>query len=238
MVSKTRLQRKREKDSLRQAFKYLLFVLVLLFLLIRFGLPALIKMSTFLGDLNSSNQPVEKQESLPILAPRLNPLPLATASAEINLSGYSQPGSTVKLFLRGISIEETTTDANGEFSFKSVHLKDGENEIYTEANDNQGKESGPSTTYKVTLDSEAPKLEISQPQDGQRFFDKDSPIIVAGKTEPGTDLTINNRFVLVKDDGTFTTTQSLTAGDNQIEVLVRDDAGNETKKSLKVNYTP
>lgn len=238
MVSKSRLQRKREKDSLRQAFKYLLLAFGLLFLLIRFGLPALIKMAAFLGDLNSSKQPIEKQESLPILAPRLNPLPLATSSAEINISGYSQPGSTVKLFLRGISVEETTTDAQGEFSFRQVHLKDGENEIYTEANDNQGQESGPSTTYKVTLDSEAPKLEISQPQDGQRFFDKDSPITVAGKTEAGTDLTINDRFVLVKDDGSFSATQSLNSRDNQIEVLVRDDAGNETKKSLKVNYTP
>jgi len=238
MVSKTRLQRKREKDSLRQAFKYLLLAFGLLFLLIRFGLPALIKMATFLGDINSSNQPIEKQESLPILAPRLNPLQLATASAEINISGYSQAGSTVKLFLRGISIEETTADANGEFSFKSVHLKDGENEIYAEANDNQGQESAPSTTYTVTLDSEAPKLELSQPEDGQRFFDKDSPITVSGKTEPGTDLTINNRFILVKDDGSFSATQSLSSGDNQIEILVRDDAGNETKKSLTVNYTP
>ncbi|MBU1322539.1 hypothetical protein KKE48_04565, partial [Patescibacteria group bacterium] len=73
MVSKTRLQRKREKDSLRQAFKYLLLVFGLLFLLIRFGLPALINMAAFLGDLNSSKQPIEKQESLPIMAPRLNP---------------------------------------------------------------------------------------------------------------------------------------------------------------------
>ena len=238
MVSKTRLQRKREKDSLKQAFKYLLLAFGLLFLLIRFGLPALINMAAFLGDINSSNQPIEKQESPPILAPRLNPLPMATVSAEINISGYSQPGSTVKLFLRGISIEEITADANGEFSFNKIHLKDGENEIYAEANDNQGKDSEPSITYKVILDSEAPKLEVSRPEDGQRFFDKDSPITVAGNTEAGTNLTINNRFVLVKDDGSFSATQSLTAGDNQIEVVVRDDAGNETKKSLKVNYTP
>ncbi len=238
MASKTRLQRKREKDSLRQAFKYLVFVFILLFLLIRFGLPALVNMAAFLGDINSSKLPIEKQASSPIQPPRLNPLPMATVSAELNVSGYSQAGSTVKLFLRGINIEEITADANGEFSFNKIHLKDGENEIYTEANDNQGTESEPSTTYKVTLDSEAPQLEISEPQDGQRFFDKDSPITVSGKTEAGTDLMINSRFVLVKDDGTFSVTQSLTAGDNQIEVVVRDDAGNETKKSLKVNYTP
>lgn len=238
MVDKTRLQRKREKESLKQAFKYLLLVFGLLFLMIRFGLPGLIKMSTFLGDLNSSKQPIEKQETRPILPPRLNPLPMATVSAEINVFGYSQPGSTVKLFLRGISIEETTADANGEFSFNKVHLKDDENEIYAKANNNQGQDSGPSSSYIITVDSQAPLLEISEPQDGQRFFDKDSPINVAGITEAGTDLTVNNRFVLVKDDGSFSLTQVLTDGDNQIEVVVRDDAGNETKKSLKVNYTP
>ncbi|KKS80166.1 MAG: hypothetical protein UV54_C0014G0005 [Candidatus Beckwithbacteria bacterium GW2011_GWA2_43_10] len=238
MASKSRLQRKREKDSLKQAFKYLLFVFVLLFLLIRFGLPILIKMATFLGDINSSKQPLEKQESLPILAPRLDPLPLATASAEINISGFSQPGSTIKLFLRGISVEETTADTNGEFRFKSVHLKDGENEIYAKANNNQGMESEASTPYTVIVDTKVPELTVSQPQDGQRFFDKDSPIAVAGETEPGTNLTINNRFVLVKDDGTFSLTQSLSSGDNQIEILVRDDAGNVTKQTLTVNYTP
>ncbi|MDZ7587430.1 MAG: Ig-like domain-containing protein [Patescibacteria group bacterium] len=238
MVSKTRWQKKKEKDSLRQAFKYLLFVLGLLFLLIRFGLPALIKMATFLGDLNSSKQPIEKLESSPILPPRLNPLPMATASAEINISGYSQSGNTVKLFLRGISIEETTADANGEFRFNKIHLKDGENEIYAKANDNQGTESEASTAFTIVVDTEMPKLEINQPQDGQRFFDKDNPITVSGMSEPELNLLINNRFVLVKDDGSFSNSFNLSPGDNQIEVVARDDAGNETKKTLKVNYTP
>lgn len=238
MASKTRLQRKREKDSLRQAFKYLLLVLGLLFLMTRFGLPALVKMATFLGELNSNKQPMEKQADLPILPPRLNPLPMATTSAEINISGYSQPGITIKLFLRGISIEETITDANGEFNFNKIHLKDGENELYAEANDNQGLVSKPSSTYKVLVDTQAPKLEISQPSGGQRFFDKDSPITVTGLTEPGLTLLINNRFVLVKDDGSFETSIILIPGDNRIEFLAKDLAGNETKQSLEINYTP
>ena len=238
MASRSRLQRKREKDSLRQAFKYLMLVFGLLFILIRFGLPGLIKMAAFMGEIRQSKLPIEQVANRPILPPRLNPLPMATNSAELNISGYAQAGSTVKLYLRGINLNEVVVDANGEFVFKRIHLKEGENEIYTEATDNQNTVSEPSKSFMVIVDNTTPELEIASPSEGQRFFDKDSPITITGSTEPDLNLSINNRFVLVKSDGSFSTTLSLSEGDNSIEAVVRDLAGNETKKSLKVNYTP
>ncbi|MFH0943401.1 MAG: hypothetical protein V1810_04485 [Candidatus Beckwithbacteria bacterium] len=238
MLSKTRLQRKREKDSLKQAFKYLILVFGLLFLLIRFGLPGLIKMAAFFGEIRQSKLPIEQTQIRPILPPRLNPLPMATNSAEINVSGYAQAGSTIRLFLRGISLDEMIVEANGQFEFKAVHLKEGENEIYLKASDNQNTVSEPSMSYVVIVDNITPELEIFEPSEGERFFDQDNPITISGKTEPDLNLSINSRFVLVKNDGSFSTTLSLSEGDNPIEAVVRDLAGNETKKSLKVNYTP
>ena len=238
MVSKTRLQRKREKDSLKQAFKYLFLVFGLLFVLIRFGLPGLIKMAAFFGEIHSSKLPIEQAQSRPILPPKLNPLPIATNSAEINISGYAQAGSTVSLFLRGISIEEVIVDSH---FFKQQVLSPvftEENEIYAEATDNQNSVSEPSSTYVVIVDNENPELVITSPTDGDSFFDKDSPIIIEGETEADLNLSINSRFVLVKGDGSFSTTLSLSEGENVIEAVVRDLAGNETKKSLKINYTP
>ncbi|MCX6816553.1 MAG: hypothetical protein NTZ93_01670 [Candidatus Beckwithbacteria bacterium] len=235
---KTRWQQKREKDSLKQAVKYLVLVLVLLFILVRFGVPGLIKMAGFLGSFNKNNQTVEQQDKLPLLPPTMDFLPEATNSSEINISGTAQAGNTVKLFLKGISLKETIVTDDGNFTFINIHLADGANEIYTESNDNQGGVSEPSVTQSVTLDTTAPSLEISNPQDDQRFFDKDSPIKVSGKAEARADLTINNRFIFVKDDGSFETTLNLNSGDNQIDFVVKDNAGNETKKSLTVNYTP
>ncbi len=120
---KTRLQKKREIESLNQAMKYLLSILLLLFLLVRFGLPALIKMAGFIGNIRSSGEKIETEEVLPPRAPRLFPLPEATPSATLDVSGYAEAGITIQLYLRGISVDETMADNDGNFIFKDVHLR-------------------------------------------------------------------------------------------------------------------
>ena len=235
---KTRLERNREKESLKQAFIYLFWIFVLLFLLLKFGLPTLIKIAGWLGERQSQTTPVESASPLPIPEPELNYFPSATNSSEIALSGFSQPGTKVKLYLRGVSLEETTAEKDGRFEFSSVHLADGPNEVYIQSSDNLGGISPESKTLTINLDTVAPELTVDRPQSGERFFDKDSPVTVAGKTEAGANLTLNGRFVLVKDDGTFSLNYNLNTGDNQLELVAKDSAGNETKQSLTVNYTP
>lgn len=235
---KTRWEKRQEKESLKQAGKYLLLVLGILLILVKFGLPGLIKLAGFLGTVRSTSQPIEITENQPVLAPRLLPLAEATNSSQIDINGLAQAGTTIKLFLRGISIQETVTDADGNFKFDKVHLKDGDNEIFTEASFNQAGSSQASNTLKINVDTAPPILEITKPDQGQRFFDKDSPIIISGQSEAGVNLTINGRFVLVKDDASFSTSYNLSGGDNQLELVAIDAAGNETKKTLTVNYTP
>ncbi|MFH1280983.1 MAG: hypothetical protein ABIJ43_03580 [Candidatus Beckwithbacteria bacterium] len=236
--SKTRLQRKREKESLSQAVKYLFLIFLSLVLLVKFGLPGLINMATFIGNISSSDQPVEKQDKLAPRPPRLNPLPEATFSAQINVVGFAEAGTSIKLFVRGISIDETVVNTEGEFKFNGVHLKEGENEIYTVALDNYGNTSESSTSYLITVDNEKPKLSIDSPNNGDRFFDKDSPITVSGSSEEGVELEVNDHFVMVKSDGTYSTSLNLSDGDNEIEVTAVDKAGNKTRVAIKVNYTP
>ncbi|MFC1627414.1 Ig-like domain-containing protein [Patescibacteria group bacterium] len=235
---KTRLQRKKEKDSLKQAVQYLLLIFVLLFLLVRFGLPALINMAAFIGDLRSTSQPIEKQDSVPPMTPKLAPLPEATYSAQINIAGYGEAGSTVELYLRGINVEETVVNEDGNFEFKDVRLRDGENEVYVKAVDDQGNESNDSDSYTVTVDGQGPELSIDSPDHEKRFFDKDSPIVVKGSTEEDADIRVNGRFVMVKNDGSYETKVSLSEGDNEIEVIATDRAGNQTREAVIVNYTP
>lgn len=235
---KTRWERKQEKESLRQAGKYLLLILGVLLILVKFGLPALIKFAGFLGDISSKSKPIEITENQPVLAPRFLPLAEATNSSQININGFAQAGTTIKLFLRGINIEETVTDTDGNFKFTDIHLNDGENEIYTQASFNQAGSNQISDTIKIIVDTVPPTLTITQPDQGQRFFDKDNPITLSGQSETDINLTVNGRFVPVKDDGSFSLNYSLSEGDNQLELVARDIAGNETKKSLTVNYTP
>jgi len=236
--SKTRLQRKREKESLKQAVKYLFLIFLSLFLLVRFGLPGLINMAAFISDLSSSDNPIERQDELAPQPPRLNPLPEATFSAQVNVIGFAEAGASVKLFVRGIGIDETVVSNDGEFEFSEVHLREGENEIYTVAFDDAGNTSGDSTAYTITVDNENPELSIDSPSDGDRFFDNDSPITVSGSTEEGVNLKINNYFVMVKSDGSYSTSVNLSDGDNEIEAIAIDEAGNKTRVAVKVNYTP
>lgn len=238
MARKSRLQRKREKESLKQAVKYLLLIFLVLYLMIKLGLPALIRMATFLGDIRSSSEPIEQQDEVRPMAPRLQPLPEATAESLIDVAGVGEPGTTVQLHLRGISVEETVVDNEGSFEFKGVHLREGENEIYVVARDDVGNKSDDSQTWMVTLDMSLPALGLDQPKNGDRFFDKDSPITVKGTAEEEADLTVNGRFVMIKSDGSWETTINLSEGDNEIEVKAVDAAGNEIIERVVVNYTP
>lgn len=235
---KTRLQKKRERDSLKQAGRYLLLTLTGLFLLVRFGLPSLINLAAFISDLSVSRQPPETPAELPPAPPALLPLPEATNSASITVAGYTDPGLTVKLTRGGIAIEETIAGNDGSFEFKATVLNEGDNEFFAEAVNSRGTAGEPSKIFRVVYDPQPPPLTIDQPHSGQRFFDKDSPITVAGNTEPDSQLTLNGRFIRVDADGRFNTAWPLSGGDNQLDFVVRDPAGNETKKILTVNYTP
>lgn len=236
--AKTRLQRKREKESAKQAVKYIFLIFLVLFLLVRFGLPGLINLAAFIGNLRSSSQPIERQDQLAPQPPTLNPIPEATTSAEINLSGFAEAGSTIQLYVRGITVSDSVVNNEGDFEFLSVHLREGENEIYTVANDDQGNKSGESRTYLVTVDKTAPELSLSAPKDGDRFFDNDNPITVKGSAEEDVEVRINGRFVRTNGDGSFETNLSLSEGDNEIEVKATDEAGNEIMEKVTVNYTP
>jgi bacillopeptidase F len=168
----------------------------------------------------------------------LTTLPEATTSSILTISGFAEAGSTVQLYLRGISAAEIIVNSEGEFNFENVHLREGQNEIYTIAKDSQGNTSQPSDSWTVTVDTEKPSLTLDTPQDGERFFDTESPITVSGTTEEGTSVTVNEHFVLVLGDGNFETKLSLNEGENKINVLATDQAGNQTTLILTVNYNP
>jgi hypothetical protein len=236
--SKTRLERKRDQNSLRQAVKYIFLIILTLGLIFKFGLPALINMAGLIGSFNQSKLPVEKTDVIPPLAPRMDLLPEATTSSQLSIHGQAESGVIVQLFLNGLNVEETVADNDGKFTFENIHFRDGDNELYTLAKDNADNASQASKTVTIKVDQEPPTLEISQPQASDRFFDKDSPITAEGKTEENASLTVNNHFVLVKSDGSFSTAISLVSGDNQLDFVAKDKAGNETKKIVTVNYTP
>ena len=109
MRSKFSLLSKREsKRSLRQAIFFSLLTIVLIVLVIVYGIPAIIKMAVFFGNINSSSTPIESKNKIPPSPPIFKSTFDATNSAKLSLSGFSRyfffNESTVPLLVQGQKI--------------------------------------------------------------------------------------------------------------------------------------
>jgi DNA-binding beta-propeller fold protein YncE len=59
-------------------------------------------------------------------------------------------------------------------------------------------------------------------------------LVVLGETEPDVMLTVNQKEVAVKPDGSFEASVELKLGENTIQIMATDKAGNQTDQTLKV----
>jgi len=230
---------RKSKEALvyrRVAFT-LILTFILFILIILFGVQGLVKLASFLGSLRSAGTPIEKTQGELLLPPRLAPLPIATNSAKLSISGFAESGSTIEIFLNDVLMGSTLVTKEGKFEISDLTLNEGENKIYTFARVDD-TQSSPSRTIFVTLKENPPKLEILAPTDKSVISGKEKKATIEGETDPDASLSINNHWVIVKNDGTFSFELSLSAGENKIEIVARDSAGNETKTTLSVEYHP
>ncbi len=168
--------------------------------------------------------------------PILNNLPEATKDKEINISGGSQQGYNIKLFVNGPEAASATTGGDGIFTFEKIRLNDGRNTIFAKAYDSKNIESDVSKTYIITVDTEAPKIEITTPKDGDTVRNLDKRILVSGKLNEKANISINDKMAIIKPDFTFDFLLGVNEGNVEIKIVAIDDAGNKTEKSLKVVY--
>jgi hypothetical protein len=220
---------KQEKTTLRQITLVSILILILVIFLLFWGIQGLVNLASFLGTIRRANQPIEQTKQLPLLPPRLVPLPIATNSAKISISGIAESGSTIEIFFNDILVGTTLVGQDNKFQISDVTLSSGENKIYTIARRHE-EESPPSRT--------PPKVEIDNPSDQTIFSGKDNKLEVRGKTDPQTNVTVNNHWAIVTSDGSFSFELQLLEGKNPIEVVATDTAGNQTKVNLSVTYTP
>jgi len=236
---RSRLARK-EVSRIRR--RMLLFggltIFTLLFLLF-WGIPLLVKVATFLTEWQGSRSPVEVSDQLPPAPPSLNPLPKATNKEFLSLSGSAEAGASVEVFLNSTSFQKVVVTNDGTFVADQIPLIEGENKIYVQTIDEAGNLSQPSPIKIILFDNQPPTLEISSPQNGANFNgDGQKKVTVAGKTEADINLTINDRFVILDQEGNFTTQLTLQEGENIIKVSAVDLAENKTEKEIKVNFSP
>lgn len=233
---KSRLVRKEEARSARQALLFGLLTVILALGMVFLGIPALIRMAIFLSDIRSSSQPVESQDSFPPTPPRLKALPEATNQSQIDLEGFSEAGATIEIFIKDQSAKKVVAETDGSFIASGLPLSSGENEIYVQATDEAGNTSQKSGLITIAFDDTPPELEINQPEDGSSTQEKE--ININGKTEAEATLYINERLVILDSEGNFNYPLALAEGENLVQIVATDEAGNKTEEEIKIISSP
>jgi hypothetical protein len=142
------------------------------------------------------------------------------------------PGG-VRLTLEFSVSEHTTVTASGGHGQVSgegdividIDLEEGENTITFSFTDEAGN-AAPSLTYKVTLDTTPPEIEVPGSETTVRT--KDRTHWLMGRVEEGSTLTLDGAPVKVNADGSFSTQVDLAKGENVFSLKAVDRVGLES----------
>lgn len=232
---RSRLAEIERKKTARAIFLSLVIILAIGFIAVKFGLELLVKMAIFLSP---KNQPVTEEQKRLLPAPVINSTPTATNSAQIKISGYASPMAKIILTVNGNSSEAPIAGSDGYFE-TGIPLEKGENFVTVKYTDTSLNESRESQSITIIRDDESPALAIESPSDGTVFHGQDQKTVeIKGKTESDASLTVNNRYVSVHSDGTFSYNLGLQERDNEITVTAKDKAGNLSEKKINLRWQP
>lgn len=235
----SRRERIKEQKEVRQAFLYLGLTALFIIVILIWGLPLFGKLAGLLIKTEDTPFAGTSENTVKPTAPRFIDIPEATRSAQVNLSGYSPPGTEVKLYVNNSENKTVVADDSGTFSFSAVSLKEGDNIVYATAVKDK-VESEKSSIYTVVVDKTSPEIEISEPTDGANFHGQKMKVLdVQGKVnETGAEVYVNERRAILDSEGNFSVNVGLSDGEQTIVVKAVDKSGNETTKEIKVKWEP
>lgn len=199
-----------------------------------FGLKLLVSFSLLVDKLHGT-APAEKQSQSVVLPPVLDPLPEATNSASLTITGKGDAGFTVIIYIDEAETQKLKIENDGTFTL-TKKLAEGSHAISAKTTDDKGSLSDLSNVLTVSIKRSKPTLTVTQPQDNARIVGDTNTLTVMGKTDADNSITINSRLALVQDDGSFTYSFTLTEGDNTIQVVATDPSGNQTNLERRVTY--
>ena len=158
---------------------------------------------------------------------------MITSEKEIVIKGTATPNTSAKLLNNEEKVNTAEVDDSGEFQF-DTELTEGDNTftVVTELDDDITIDS-PQVT--VTLDTIAPEVGIDSPTDGDKT-NRETVTVEGFASDDHLDyVEVNGAEANVDGDGRFTKRILLDNGENDIEVLAVDKAGNKTKKSVTLD---
>jgi hypothetical protein len=235
-MSYSRLRRFEEHRQERKIVGALAGIFAIFLFLAFFGIKILTGFSLLVDNIRGKQTTEQTAEQL-ILPPELDPLPIATNSATLTVTGKGTADLTVILYINDMDTKKMTVEKDGTFQFKDVTLAEGSNSLSAKLTDDKNNISALSEVISVTIKKSKPTLEITAPNDGDTISGENASVTITGKTEEGNTVTVNGRIVVMKADGSFSYPYTLGEGDTNIQIIATDPAGNQTKAERKVKYT-
>ena len=107
-------------------------------------------------------------------------------------------------------------------------LADGEHEVQIRV---PGRGGNQSESWTFSVDATPPELALSSPDEGVVFLNQDT--VVAGSTDPGAEVTVEDEAVDVDDDGSFEVAFDEPPAET-LTVTATDEAGNVTTEQLEL----
>ncbi|MCL5090855.1 MAG: hypothetical protein M1514_02480 [Patescibacteria group bacterium] len=208
--------------------------ILLLFLIFKFGISAAVKISELLQ--NKKPLPSSSLDNIALPAPQLYPIPEATNSATLPISGYSIANEKVDIYLNDLNLKTLDTDSEGKFE-GTITLAVLENAIYAIARDAKDKQSPASQTWHVFYNDEPPYLQVTDPPNNS-LVKKNPNVEFKGKVNITSKITINDHVVVLDNEGNFIYPVKLNSGENKFKIICSDPAQNVNEAEWTLNFQP
>ncbi|MDH7476617.1 MAG: hypothetical protein QHH09_04145 [Microgenomates group bacterium] len=233
----SRLLEHQKKQFTQRIIFFFLFVLVLLIFFFVYGFKLIINSGLFLGSFFSRQAPTDNLNKKDFFYGSINvdDIPSATNSAKINIRGTVENFDLIQFYLNGENIKQTENIfPDNTFSEEIDGLQPGNNEIFLVATNKSLNKNEKTQIYNVFFKNSKPQLIINQPSDQSKISEPE--IKVVGQTDKETFVKINNLPAVVDSQGIFQSSIKLQEGENKIEIIAEDIAGNVEVKTLTVYY--
>ncbi|PAV28297.1 hypothetical protein CIL05_16810 [Virgibacillus profundi] len=154
-----------------------------------------------------------------------------TAESNVTVEGFASPSTTMKVMNNGEEKGITETSSDGEFVM-DVELQEGENELQA-ITVIDGEDAKASDPVSIELDTIAPELTIDSPEDGHETDRETITIEGTVLDENSTQVTVNDETASIEDE-TYSKRIILESGENIIDVVAVDEAGNSSEEKITV----
>jgi hypothetical protein len=228
----SRLANKQRKELTKQSIVLIALSIIIGLLFLLIILPHGVRL--FFRILDQQVDLTQREEIAP-LPPMASLTQDITNESQVEISGFGEANSVIKVEVNNKFSQEKETNDSGEFKV-SIDLIEGENIIRLINVNENGVESSP-RIFTITKDTSAPEIIITHPEDGAEFKLREEEIIqVQGETKPRSEVYLNDRLSYADSNGFFSIRHQLKSGENILSIRVVDRAGNETEKEIIVYY--